>query len=491
MKYKQFIPIIFSITGLLFWLIVAFPFENRNESFSWVAQIEQSTLWGSVSHTYSSVITYRPLSQLLAWILYYLGSGNIYLVQFLNFILLIISFIIIIKTIKEKYVVSLLLFISGFIFFSAFYYVFHLHGIFYSPLILLTACLLFYKEVLYKKNPALLMSFIITLLVTAIHTYAVIIYLMFLIGLLTERKGNFNFFQIGLLIATLIISLLIIFTNTSAPGKLGLFAAFENLKSSLYRVEVHGKLSPIIFLLSIVSVQWIENNKLRNLSLALIFIISTVLFLNSIPVFFLLIVLVFLKLVIKKKWTLFFVIITLITFPSIVQSGAPTKSALLIPFVIMIIAEGLIDIENRLHINGIYYILFVILFLFSSLLTRLNVSIPVLKNITRPIQQEREKTIQLSEILNWYIKSDYRGCSLILKDDLVPFNNKNFNNERRIIPPTNQYYLNDYVNVLNKKYNIQSKNCNLIICFGGQKIIGKQLIFEITSMHAGTARVYY
>ena len=280
--------------------------------------------------------------------------------------------------------------------------------------------------------------------------------------------------------------------NSEISGILNIASAFHNLKNSLFSVEVSGKISSIIILLTITSLFWIENIVLRYSAIFISIILSFILFINAYPILLLLCLSVLIKLFIKKNWVLLFIISSLILFPAVVSSGAPTKSSLLLPFVILITVDGLNSIENFLKkFNKLYYTFFFIIFLSIAVLVRMNVPIPIVKSITTPILQEREKTIQLKEIIDFYINSDYRACSLLFQDAQIPLNQKTLNLDRKEIPPTTQSYLDEYILFKKKELGINNEDCKLLICFSDQEIKDKKLVYKIYYKNAGFTRVYF
>ena len=206
---NKILPYLISLTGISFWFIIGFPFSFRNEAYSWITHIEQSTFWISITERFTPIITFRPLSQVIVWTFYRATNGEIYLIQLLNFFLLLIAFITIVRVTKEKFLTSTLLLVTGFLFISAYYYIFQLQGIFYSPLILYTTFLILKKDIIFKNNSTLVLAALITLILIAIHTYAVIIFELFLLGSLINNKFKIN--PIQFIVISLISVLTILF----------------------------------------------------------------------------------------------------------------------------------------------------------------------------------------------------------------------------------------------------------------------------------------
>jgi len=487
-KLLQFIT---SISGILFWFIVAFPFENRNESFSWITQIESSSLIDSITKPWPSIVTFRPLSQSISWVLYNLANNEIYLIQFFNYVLLILAIFLILKISKAK-LLTAILFSFGYIFFiSAFYYLFHVHGIFYSPLILYCAYLFYIKDDFVHQDKRIVLSLLIAMIVTLLHSYAIVIFTFYISSqFVIHRFKVSKLFKIILPFTFIFLFLIIVFNNNQGTN-LSFSILFLNLKTSLYNVEVSGKLSIVVLFFSILSVLYINKISIRIISALVIIFLSIIFFLLGLPLFLILVFSVLIKLFYKKEWVLLSILIPLIIFPAIVSSGAATKSSLFIPFLIFAISLNLNYIESTLLKQNkiIYWILIFLLFILS-ILSRLGNNLPLVDKITQPILIERDKTYQLSKIIDWYLNSDFKDCKLILSQDQASLNIKTKNLERNQIPPTVQGYLDEYISAKKKELSIKDLDCEIYVTFGNVDL-EKILLKEFHSNYAGIAKVYH
>ena len=120
--------------GIAFWFFLAFPLADRNESYLWITYLQKYSILEIIENPIPSVRSFRPLAQAAAWCLYHLSGNNGVLIQALNFVLLCVAIRIMIS-ITAKHVrdeARLFYLMIGFVYFSAFYYIFNLHGIFYS-----------------------------------------------------------------------------------------------------------------------------------------------------------------------------------------------------------------------------------------------------------------------------------------------------------------------------------------------------------------------
>jgi hypothetical protein len=131
-----------SIAGLSFWFFLGFPFANHNESYVWVVPLSRLGLLDVLSKPFGVVASFRGLGMLTAWLGYRLSGGSIYPQQVFNYLGAALAWLILFSAIKEKKLFAWESFFVGGVFFSGYIYLFHLHGVFYSPLLMFLAFLL-------------------------------------------------------------------------------------------------------------------------------------------------------------------------------------------------------------------------------------------------------------------------------------------------------------------------------------------------------------
>src|SRR5262249_22207749 len=130
-----------ALSGLAFWFVVGLPWGPHNESFDWVVRLEQRSLWSALFDTFPTVLSLRPLGTGPAWILYRLGHHDVGLLPFANPPLALFPWGWAVRGARERRVLALLSLVAGGVFFAGYIWVFHLHGIFYGPLIVYVAAL--------------------------------------------------------------------------------------------------------------------------------------------------------------------------------------------------------------------------------------------------------------------------------------------------------------------------------------------------------------
>src|SRR5262249_61572526 len=134
---------------------------------------------------FPSVLSLRPLGTGPAWLLYRFGGHDVALVQFANAALALLAWAWVLHGARERHVLAALSLVAGGVFFAGYIWVFHLHGIFYGPLIFYVAAL-----VRSARGPldlrTLLGVFVGGALTALAHPYALPLGVAFAIGAVAE-----------------------------------------------------------------------------------------------------------------------------------------------------------------------------------------------------------------------------------------------------------------------------------------------------------------
>src|SRR5262249_37231222 len=154
-------------------------------SFDWVVRLEQRSLWGALFEKFPSVLSLRPLGTGPAWLLYRLGGHDVGLVQFANAGLALFAWGWLLHGAPRRDVLALPGLLAGGVFFAGYIWVFHLHGIFYGPLLVYVASL-----VRAARGPldlrTLLGAFVGGVLTALAHPYALPLGIAFALGAVLE-----------------------------------------------------------------------------------------------------------------------------------------------------------------------------------------------------------------------------------------------------------------------------------------------------------------
>lgn len=490
-----------AIIGISFWFIIGYPFGNHNESYEWLI-IFNSVSIKNVLFNRVVAVSYRPLGQLFAYILYIIDNNQIHFVQLFNYIVCVGSYLYVLNYIQHKFIFSVLCLLSGAIFFPGYIYLFHIHGIFYSPL-LLNIGLLYYIFECYNVsfNKIFLFTIIVTLLFSMFHPFALLMSIAFLYGYCIENIKNIDrkyiiiLFLIGII--SFLFAILIWGGYTGSHTGIGI-NNFMGLINSYKTTEINNITSFLSIILCIMVIISVENIYFRLILFILTLLAMAYFYFNKIPFLIIWIVLVLFNLAYNKKWSLNFLLLATIVFP-FVGTGSPTYSIFSI-FVSIIATSILLGkyeecllLKMQNYKANIWLVMFCIIAITSLILIKSGVRIPIIYNLSKPLLSEKEKTNQLENIIRWYVKSEYSNNYIYFKNDASnPTEDIDSSiNYRRYRPPTYQYYLNKYLD--QKRGYIIKKEKNedaLMITFGGQYISEMKNVYFVKSENAGDAIVY-
>jgi hypothetical protein len=490
---KQLSISLIVILGISFWFFLGFPFANHNESYMWIVQLNNLKFLDMVTQRLQPIATYRPLGQAIAWLGYRFSKGSVYPLQIFNYLVAIVAWLLLFYIIKEKKVLSLIsLIISGF-FFSGYIYIFHLHGVFYSPLLLFISFLLIHDYNILNNYKLIVMS-LLAIIVSLFHPFALLIYLAFIIGLILEKRKDITKKQYIVVGSSIILMLGLIKVLLSGHDKLFTFKNVSGLITSYKMTEINLLLSFLSFMLSITTAASI-NIPYRSKLILYVFItfISLLFFLMGIPIIIIWILVCLLKVLLTRKWSIALLIFTAFSFPLYTGTGSPTYAIFVLMACAYAAAKGWLYVDDKLHfVNNTLAVSLSIFAMIMVCCLRCGINIPLVSKLANPLLAEREKTFQLEDIINWMMESEYKEYKLILNQPAYnPIESVDNAINRKFRAPTSQYYLNDYINSL-RPYLYEKKNSKkeLIVCFGMQKINNLKVVYIIKGKYSGNAIAY-
>lgn len=483
-----------AVLGFSFWFFLGFPFANHNESYIWVVQLDKLELLDVLSQRLQPDLgNFRPLGQATAWLEYRLFGGSIYPAQLLNYLLAAASWFILFLAIEEKRVFSLISLVAGGFFFSGYIYLFHLHGVFYSPLLLFVAVLFFLHKG-FLTDSKFLLIFLFAIFVSLFHPFALLIYLGYIFGFVIKKGTNITKKQY--IMRWLFMMLAFGLMKVLNPGRdlsltnvnvLALFTSYKML-------EVNNIfLSITAFLLGIMTAGSIN---IRFCSKVILIVIITLLsflsFLAGLPITIVWISVCLLKAVLMRKWPIAFLIIATFFLPLFGHTGSPTHSIFVLMVCAAVVPLGWFALENRLYFMNNRFALSLSIFVLAIVCClRYGVDLPMISELTNPILAEKEKTFQLENIINWLMKPGYSEYRLILNQNASAPTESDNAIDRTHRPPTQQCYLNPYIDSLRPLQHEENNSKNkLIVCFGNEEIKNAEVAYVVEGRYAGDAIVY-
>ena len=452
-KKAHWLLFVLPVLGIIFWFLLGFPMADRNESYIWITYLQQHSLLEIIQNPIPSIRSFRPLAQVITWCLYHISGSNGVLVQFINFVLLCAAIWIMVSLTpcpKSVYA-RFLYFLTGLIYFPSFYYMFNLHGIFYSAIFLVLALFI-------KTGDGVLRNWkkwsLISCLLAFFHPFILIFFAAYLAGWIIEKK---QFRKNTIIIVVCLLGVLTLLLEILLPFPTFSVIDFKNLSGTLRNIENYTTTK--IFTLSLCLLTILIR---RNLQTAWILIISGLYIPMALifdqPVMLLLAFLIITSLALDGKWALAGLVGAAISFPLAVGSGAPTKASIfifLVPHVMLEHAYLPFAIRDRVTKSiTLGLLLFSIL---CAFLLRQEVEMPLLSDLVRPLLVERGKTYQLKKALQLASQQSPRRRILFLqekqnniRDGGQPTNRDNF-------PPTKQTELDVF-----QDYSLQAKESSAL-----------------------------
>jgi hypothetical protein len=480
-----------AVLGLSFWFWVGYPFSNHNESFVIVTQLEHMSLSDVLVDQVYPVANYRPLGQAVAWLGYKAGGGSIAPVELFNYIVAVAAWLVLFAALRERRVFALVALVAGGVLFSGYIYLFHLHGVFYSPFLLFMA-MLFLLDIRPLTRSRLLLVSLAGLVAAFFHPYALPVYIAALVGFLIERPAEFRPYRAevigGLAVAIVLLVFMVIVPRhesmmTASDMLAGLFTTYR-------MIEINAAVSLVAALLTIATgaslpvarVPWYARTAGATVLVAIAWIAGA-------PLIAAWIVLSLVKVALMRKWWLFFVVGGASLLPAPAATGSPTYAVFVIMMCAGTLALGWEDAERWLRIPVDRFAgLAVVAALLILVLLRADVHIPGISRLAAPIIAEKEKTYQMEEIARWLVASPYRDHEpVFLRSSMNPRGATDAV-DRRFRPPTNQEYLSKYMRMVRQGDAVQGKA--VFVGFGGEDLPGGSRIMSLDAPNAGTAAVY-
>ena len=428
------------MSGFAFWFLIAFPIGDRNESYIWIAYLQQFSLPEIVQNAIPSIRGFRPLAQAVTWCLYHLSGQNGVLVQFMSFILLCVATGVIVSlTPKDKsFIVRLLYLVMGFVYFPAFYYIFNLHGIFYSVILLTVAMMLKADEgvVLHWRR-----WFPAAIILALFHPLILLLYLGLAAGWMLERK-QIGTARIGLFAVLFMLSMALI--RALVPFSMTSLIDVQNLLGTMNNVERHTVVKLFTFALCLLTLRT-KHPGHRMLLLVLMLLYTPLAIVYDLPLLLLLGLLAVTTLVMMRKWSMAGILVTALLFPLAVGSGAPTKASVflfLIPYALLPCLP--VNYSPKQWIAAGVSIIMMAGIVICAALIRLEAKIPVVSRLVRPLLVEKGKTYQLERALEMAAAEVPPRRIVFLQEKQLGIRDSGQPEDRSDFPPTKQKELDVY-----------------------------------------------
>ena len=492
MQYIRFW--IFAIIGFSFWFILGFPFAHHHESFEWATQIQDVKLMDTMFLTTGHFISYRPLGQFTSVVLYRVFDNSLAPVQFYNYLLTITAWFILILAIKDKRFMSLISLAAGGVLFVSFMYLFHLHGIYYSHLLLFLS-LLIYMAMGELTNKKYVIIFVMTLFASLFHAFSLWIFIAFLLGNAAEQWKSLS--KIQIISGSAMVLTAFIFYIILVPNDLNIIN-LERLVgqyTAYLKLEVNVLVSLFLIFLIMLSGATIEfSKKSQFIFLPAILIVSILFLVLNWPLISIWLLVCLIKLVATKRYSLAGILLVSSHFMLFTGTRSAHLSIIVVMIGITIVSLDWRKLEDKLKIIDQKYSLYVsavpVLICLFLVVLKLDVQVPVVSKLAQPMLEKKEISEQITKIIDWYMISAFKGYELIV-NECYNISQDQKPGEKVFLAPVSNHALNEYIQRLGKfdNNNLDLSN-RLFVCFANSGIENGESIYTVKGKYSGDAHVY-
>lgn len=478
--------VMLAASGLAFWFVIGLPWGPHNESFDWIVRLEQRSLWDALFQPFPSVLSLRPLGTGPAWILYRLGGHDVALVQVVNAALALFAWALAARGAREPRLFALLALVAGGVFFAGYIWVFHLHGIFYGPLLVYLAAL-----VRSARGPldlrTLLGVFVGGIVTALVHPYALPLTVAFVLGatietpLLRTRAGA-GALAVVLSGAAAAYLLLVPSGSRALDG-----APLTGIVASYRTLEVNAVGATIAGLLAAWTATRAVPGAAGGVAGLLTVALAGVAIATGAPVLPLWILWAVAKSVRRHRWAMAAVVSAAAILPLPNPTGSPTYAVFAVFAATFATAcdesgsEGMLHALRRSHVAGLLAVMLVV-----AVAVREGVPVPVVAPLARPLFAEGERTRQFEVLVRQLMASNWRGSpARFLHEATSPAQADAM--DRRYRPPTNGAHLGTWLDW--KRGGPATGTDTLVFSFGGETVAGMDTVLLARGRYAGDALV--
>ncbi|MFZ3202050.1 MAG: hypothetical protein WA175_12980 [Candidatus Acidiferrales bacterium] len=494
---------ILTVLGFSFWFFMVVPFASHRETYSWLAGVDTQTF--AQQFSFGQTSTYRPLAQIATWLGFRFLDPRVFptsilrqaLLQGFVYAMFALAWWLIYSAAPQRRLFAMVACVAGGVFFSGYVQLFHIYGLFYVPVVLtLGALLAFHASGTFDKRE-MWFAVVATVLVFW-HPFATALFVGFYFGFCLDtfrRRSRVQHVQsLVILLAGMaaIAAMVVIFPRTHMPLDTKLFGFLVSYQTN----EVNRVASFVAFLLTLLVIFSMGlSPRLRSAAILFASALSVVFLLKSLPLLFLWLFAVLIKLFRLRCWSLFFLALTAALLPFGGGIGTPIYALFAIIVAVYVTPLGWSQAEQALSFFKPRYVVgALVASAIVILLVRVGIKVPIVTRVASPLLAERERTYQLENILAWLHNSDYCGYDIAFDQNAgSPIENVESAITRRNRPPA---AIEDvqlfWETVLQCQENGRS-NMNAgtaIVTFGEPAMANFQPVFAVKSRHAGDAVVW-
>ena len=478
--------VMLSVAGLAFWFVVGLPWGPHNESFDWVVRLEQRSLWGALFEKFPSVLSLRPLGTGPAWVLYRLAGHRVGGVELVNAALTLLAWGWVARGSRERRLFALLSLVGGGVFFAGYIWVFHLHGIFYGPLLLFLAALV--RAACGPLDLRTLLGVFVGALVTSLaHPYALPLAVAFVLGATLETpvlRSRAGAAAVGGVIAGATAAYLLLVPGynrgMAGPPLAGLVTSFHTLELNAIGATVAGVLAA-----------WTATRALPGavggVAALLMLVLAGAGIATGLPVLPLWIAWAAAKSVRNGRWSMAALIGATALLPLPNPTGSPTYAIFAVFVAVCASALDEAGLDRQLvGLRAPQVASMLALLLGLALALRAGLPVPLLSRFSQPLLAEGERTRQMEVLTGRLMQSSWRNDpARFLHSATSPIEADAV--DRRFRPPTEDAHLKTWLDW--KRGGPASGADTLVLTFGSESVPGMDTVLMARGRYAGDALV--
>jgi hypothetical protein len=478
--------VLLATTGLAFWFVIGLPWGPHNESFDWIVRLEQRSLWGALFERFPSVLSMRPLGTGPAWILYRLGGHDVGLVEFVNAALALFAWGWAARGAREIRLFTVFALVAGGIFFAGYIWVFHLHGIFYGPLLLYLAAL-----ARAARGPldlrTLLGVFVGGLLTALIHPYALLLVVAFVAGATLETpllRSPSGAAVLGVIVSGAAAAYLLLVPGDARGIPVAVLPGFLATYRTL-EVNVIGSSIAGAFATWCATRSWRGGGGLFAGAVAAVS--AAALYAAGLPVLPLWLAWAAIKCIRRGRWTMAALVVgcALLAIPN--PTGSPTYGVFGVFVAVFASALDEPSTDGVLHgLTPKLAVAGIVLLLGTAVAIRVGAQIPVLTRLASPLLAEGERTRQFEVLVDRLMGSHWRDSpARFVRSAKSPAEVDAL--DRRFRAPTDDHHLATWLDW--RRGRSPMTRDTLWFGFGGDAPAGMDTLLLARGRHAGDALV--
>lgn len=394
---------VLAVTGLSFWFFVGYPFGRYHEAYGWAAALNATSFADFVLTPTGHYTSYRPLGEAFAWVLYRLANEGMWAIQLFNYVVSSVAVVVSIHATRAPNVSAVAFLLTGGVFFRGFMYLFHLHGLYYSVVVLMIAVLVADDLKRSYSTAILARGFCVATVAGLFHAFAIVIWLGYFIGHLIERRKEAA--KGLMLLGAMLLPFGALMVRVLVPGQLfhldadtwsGLVGTYAMFGSNALVNAIAG----LLMALTACGIPSPRGGMVLRVCGA--FMVMAVLMLFQLPLLLGWVIVCVIKMGVMRRWSLLLMLIITSCFAIFTGTGSPHLLVFALVTCAVATPLGLEAFDAKLPWPAIASGPIALLLAASLAISlRLGVTIPVISHLARPLLIRQEQSVQLEQVIAW------------------------------------------------------------------------------------------